>query len=62
MAGPSDVFDHPRFVGLWTYRAYGSARKFCASVMVAGTVQETEMCPTWPEAVDGARRILDETE
>ncbi|MCH7720422.1 MAG: hypothetical protein IH988_05455 [Planctomycetes bacterium] len=62
MSEPSEVFDHPRFVGLWTYRPYGGRRRFSASVMVAGSVQETDMCDTWAEAVQGARDILKETE
>lgn len=58
MTNPNDVFDHPRFIGLWTYRPHGGTKKFCASVMVDCQVQETEMYDSWDEAVSGARYIL----
>lgn len=57
----NDVLDHPRFVGLWTYRPYGGARKFCASVLVDDQIQETEIYDLWNEAVNGARHILEKT-
>ena len=58
----TEVFDHPRFVGLWTYRPYGGQRQFCASVMVDGVVQETKMYDAWAEALNGAARILETTD
>ena len=58
---PTDAFNDPRFIGLWTYRPYGGSRHFCASVMVNGIVQETEMYDTWIEALTGAAHILDKT-
>lgn len=56
----TDVIDHPRFVGLWTYKPYGAERKFCASVMVNGLVAETGMYENWEDALIGAKEILDE--
>ena len=59
---PDNIFDNPRFIGLWTYRPYGGTRKYCASVVVKGTVQETEMYDSWQDAVQGAGEILQLTE
>ena len=58
---PTQVFDNPRFIGLWTYRPHGRQRQFCASVMVDGEVRETEMYSTWSEALHAADGILDST-
>ena len=55
------VLDHPRFIGLWTYRPYGVTRKFWVTVLVDGQVQETEMYDAWREALGGAARILETT-
>ncbi len=56
------VIRHDRFVGLWTYRPYRGMRKFCASVMVDGVTQETEMHDDWEDALRQADVILAETE
>ncbi len=53
-----DVLEHPKFVGLWTYRPHGSNRQFCASIMAAGTIQETDMFDTWTDALTAATGLL----
>ncbi len=55
------VLDNPRFIGLWTYRPYGGTRHYCATVLVDGMVQETEMYDTWAEALTGARHLIETT-
>ncbi len=58
-AEEGDVFDHPKFVGLWTYRAHGGTRQFCASVMIDGVVCETPMLDSWEGAIGAAKSLLD---
>ena len=58
----ADTIEHPRFCGLWTYRPYGGRRKFCATVIVDGVVNETEMFDEWRDALHAAGRVLVETE
>ena len=54
----SAVLNHPRFVGLWTYRPFSEKRQFCASVMIGGVVCETKMHDTWGAALQQARAML----
>lgn len=56
---PTDIFDDAHFVGLWTYRPHGKKRRFSASVMIDGEVQETSMCETWEGALVEAAEILE---
>ena len=56
----TDIINHPRFVGLWTYKPYGAKRKFCASVMANGAVTETRMYINWEQALIDATEIIDE--
>lgn len=57
-----DIFSHPRFIGLWTYRPRGKKRQFCSSVMVDGEVQETSMYDDWEDALVEASEILEGTD
>lgn len=56
----TNILNHPRFIGLWTYKGYGAERKFCASVVINGLVAETGLYITWEDALLGAKEILDE--
>ncbi len=60
------IIEHPRFVGLWTYRphggTHGGTRQFCVSVMVNGETQETEMFDNYGDALQAAGLILKESE
>ncbi len=57
----TSIIRHDRFIGLWTYRPYGGTRRFCASVIVDGEVQETEMYNDWEDALRQAAGILEST-
>lgn len=57
----AQVFNHPKFIGLWTYRPHKGTRQFCASIMVNCEVRETKIFDTWEEALNAAHQILEKT-
>lgn len=58
----TEIIEHPRFTGLWTYRPFGRKRKFCATVIVNGEPNETRMFIDWRDALKQAAEIIAETE
>jgi len=52
------VINHPRFCGLWSYRPYGSRRRFCCTVIVDEETRETHMFNEWANAVEEAGKMI----
>lgn len=52
------IINHPRFCGLWSYRPYGSRRRFCCTVIVDEETRETRMFDEWANAVKEAGQLI----